>query len=103
AQKGDLTKLVQENIAGGTPLLWAVQLPYEPVAVRTGLPGTSPQAVIKDPQSGGGHMRLIIGYNTKNADVIFTDSWGAGHEIKRMSLKDADSMTQAVFSMQPAQ
>ncbi len=104
AQKGDLSKLMQENIALGVPLLWAVQLPMEPVLVRTGLPGSEvPQGTVTDPQSGGGHMRLIIGYNTKTGDVIFTDSWGAGHEIKRMSLRNADSMTQAVFTMQPAQ
>ena len=103
AQKGDLSKLVQENVAIGTPLLWAVELPLKPVPVRTGLPGVSPQKEIQDPQAGGGHMRLIIGYNSKTGDVIFTDSWGAGHEIKRMALPDAEAMTQAVFTMQPAQ
>ncbi|MDB6118669.1 MAG: hypothetical protein JWO08_2450 [Verrucomicrobiaceae bacterium] len=103
AQKGDLAKLIQENVAIGTPLLWAVALPSEPVAVRTGLSGSPAQGEIKDPQAGGGHMRMIIGYNTKSGEVIFTDSWGAGHEIKRMALRDADAMTQAVFTMQPAQ
>lgn len=103
AQKSDLSKLIQENIAIGVPLLWAVQLPMEPILIKTGFPGTSTQGMVMDPQSGGGHMRLIIGYNTKSGDVIFTDSWGAGHEIKRMSLMNADSMTQAVFTMQPAQ
>ena len=103
AQKGELSKLVQENVAIGTPLLWAVQLPITPVAVRTGFPGSAAEGQIKDPQSGGGHMRLIIGYNSKTNDIIFTDSWGAGHEIKRMAFGDADRMTQAVFTMQPAQ
>ncbi len=104
AQKGDLAKLAVENVSAGTPLLWAVALPFTPVEVRTGFPdGSTPAKTIQDPQMGGGHMRLIIGYNSKTGDVIFTDSWGAGHEIKRMSLRDAEGMTQAVFTMQPAQ
>ena len=103
AQKGDFGKLVQDSVTQGAPLLWAVELPFTPVPVRVGFPGDSPSAQIQDPQSGGGHMRLIIGYNTKTNDIIFTDSWGAGHEIKRMAFSDADRMTQAVFTMQPAQ
>lgn len=102
AQKGDLTKLMQENIGLGLPLLWAVQLPINPVRVRTGFPGAATPVTIEDQQSGGGHMRLIIGFNAKTGDIIFTDSWGAGHEIKRMSLRDAAAMTEAVFTMQPA-
>lgn len=104
AQKGDLAKLAVDNIGAGTPLLWAVALPFNPVEVRIGFPdGPNPGKTIQDPQMGGGHMRLIIGYNSKTGDIIFTDSWGAGHEIKRMSLRDAEGMTQAVFTMQPAQ
>ena len=48
-----------------------------------------------------GHMRMIIGYNSKTGAVIYTDSWGAGHERKVMPLKDAEQMTAAVFSMAP--
>ena len=104
AQKGVLSKLVQDNVALGTPLLWAVSLPLRPVDVRIGLDGDGTSGKkVTDPQSGGGHMRLIIGYNTKTNDIIFTDSWGAGHEIKRMCYNDADRMTQAVFTMQPTQ
>ena len=54
---------VQSNIDEGTPLLWSVQL------------GKFPERGI--PQRGGGHMRLIIGYNTKTNEIIFTDSSGA--------------------------
>lgn len=70
---------VRQNIDKGVPLLWTVYL------------GLFPEPGV--PQSGGGHMRLIIGYNPKTKDVLFSDSWGAGHELKRMSLADAWTIT----------
>ena len=94
AWKGDLVKLIQENINSGVPLLWAVQLPASPG-------GVSARGVVQDRQSGGGHMRLLIGFNPKTGDVLFTDSWGAGHELKRMTVGAAEAMTQAIFTMQP--
>lgn len=31
----------------------------------------------KKAQAGlGGHMRLIIGYNVKTSEMIYSDSWG---------------------------
>ena len=78
---------VQANIDAGTPLLWSVQL------------GKFPERGI--PQSGGGHMRLIIGYNTKTNEVIFTDSWGAGHELKRMPMINALVITTGLTVMEP--
>lgn len=68
------------------PLLWSVML-----------------GVIKEgtylPQSTGGHLRLISGYNfkdPKNPTIIYTDSWGASHERKVMSLKEAWAITTGV-------
>ena len=78
---------VQSNIDEGTPLLWSVQL------------GKFPERGI--PQRGGGHMRLIIGYNTKTNEVIFTDSWGAGHEVKRMPMINAFVITTGLTVMEP--
>ncbi len=96
AWKGDLVKLTQDNVGTGVPLLWAVTLPSKPMSSKG---GKGP--VVEDRQSGGGHMRLIIGYNPKASEILFTDSWGAGHELKRMTVAEAERMTQAVFSMQP--
>ena len=31
-------------------------------------------------QGAGGHMRLIIGYNDKTSELLYSDSWGRGHE-----------------------
>lgn len=87
-QKPDLMKVVREYIDEGKPLLWALDLGRAPAD-----PGL--------PQQGGGHMRLIIGYNDKNKDIIFTDSWGAGHEKKSMRASAADAATDAIFVMEP--
>ena len=46
-------------------------------------------------------MRLIIGYNDKEQKLIFSDSWGAGHEFKRMKMSDAYKATKGVYSLRP--
>lgn len=48
---------VYKSIDSGIPILW-------------GIPG---------------HMRLIIGYNEAKGLIYYSDSWGAGHEKKKMS------------------
>ena len=52
-------------------------------------------------QVGGGHMRLIIGYNAKTNDIFYSDSWGAGHERKRMSAADAWTITTGLAKIEP--
>ncbi len=80
-------RTVQSHIDQGTPLLWTVML------------GKVPEPRI--PQNAGGHMRLIIGYNSKTAEILFSDSWGAGHELKRMSAVDAWTITTGAMSVEP--
>lgn len=82
-------RLVTQNIEQGIPLAWGVQL------------GIVPEPNI--PQGAGGHMRLIIGYNTKTNELIFSDSWGAGHEKKRMPFDDAWSITTSLLRIEPLQ
>jgi|GEM_PF-199001 len=82
-------KMIQENIDRGVPLLWALQLGLVPEEPDTAL------------QVGGGHMRLIIGYNIPREEIIFSDSWGAGHEKKRMKLTDAIKASYGVYSVEP--
>ena len=53
------------------------------------------------PQAGGGHMRLIIGYNEKTEEIIFTDSWGRGHEVKRMGMKEAWAASTGLYLVKP--
>lgn len=87
ADFGKFTREIQRNIDEGLPLLWSVRL------------GLVPEKGI--PQVSGGHMRLIIGYDTTAKEIIYTDSWGMGHEEKRMSMDDAWTMTSGLSSIQP--
>lgn len=106
AWKADMGKLIQEHVNLGLPLLWCVVLaPGEtglsPGAVPRVTPGTIP-AVRDQTANQVGHMRLITGYNSKTGDIIYTDSWGAGHERKVVSRAEAEQMTTAIFSMTPS-
>ena len=78
---------IEAEINQGVPLLWTVML------------GLIPEPNI--PQNAGGHMRLIIGYNASSEEVLFSDSWGAGHELKRMSMVDAWAMTMGTKCIEP--
>ena len=79
---------IQAHIERGIPLLWSVSLGLLP---ETKLP----------PQVRGGHMRLIIGYNAKTKEVYYSDTWGLGHELKKMPLADAWTMTDGLFTLEP--
>jgi hypothetical protein len=88
--KSDLSRFqrtVQSHVNEGTPLLWTVIL------------GKIEERGI--PQDAGGHMRLIIGYNARTEEILFSDSWGAGHELKRMPAADAWTITTGAMSIEP--
>lgn len=85
----DFEKQLVRNIDAGIPILWALQL------------GKYPEEPSISQQAAGGHMRMIIGYNLKDRKVIFTDSWGAGHEFKRMKIRDAFRATTGIFTITP--
>ena len=80
---------VKEHTNAGVPLLWALELGIYPEEGRGGR------------QQGGGHMRLILGFNEQQGQVIFSDSWGAGHERKRMRIDDAFAITTGLFLIEP--
>jgi hypothetical protein len=79
---------VAEYINRGIPVIWGVSLGYVPETPAL-------------PQAKGGHMRLIIGYNAKNHAVIYSDSWGAGHERKTMSADKAFAITTGMMVLEP--
>src|SRR5207253_6911303 len=78
---------VQAHVDQGIPLLWSAMLG------KVSEPGI--------PQNAGGHMRLIIGYNTKSSEILYSDSWGPGHELKRMPAADAWTITTGVNTIEP--
>ena len=82
-------KLVQDHVNLGLPLLWSLEL------------GLYPENGQPPMQRGGYHMRMIIGYNTQKGEVIFTDSWGAGHEMKRMKMSDAYMASTHLYAVEP--
>ncbi|MFT5634310.1 MAG: hypothetical protein ACI9SQ_002042 [Rubritalea sp.] len=82
-------KFIQKNIDDGIPLLWSMTL------------GLKPEIPKINPQSNGGHMRMIIGYNENDNKIIFSDSWGAGHEFKTMDADDAYAVTTGLYLMEP--
>ncbi len=82
-----LDRAVREAIDRANPVIWAVHL------------GIVPEPDI--PQAQGGHIRLIIGYNAKTAEILYTDSWGPKHELKRMKLADAWAETFGIYVMRP--
>jgi len=80
-------QMVQDHIDQGIPVLWSVML------------GIVPEA--NAPQGVGGHMRLIIGYNTETNEILYSDSWGPGHELKRMPAGNAWTITTALNTIEP--
>lgn len=82
-------RIVHENIDKGVPVMWGLQL------------GLFPENGQKPRQIGGGHMRLIIGYNNTTNEIIFSDTWGAGHEKKRMAAPDASAATMGLYLLLP--
>ncbi|MDO5471943.1 MAG: C39 family peptidase [Akkermansia sp.] len=78
--RNDWYKEVRSHIDDGIPLLWCVELG---IADEAGIPKGYE----------GSHMRLIIGYNKRTRSIIFTDSWGEGHEFKYLKLDDAYKIT----------
>lgn len=85
----EFISIIKEYVGKGVPLLWGLVL------------GQKPEIPPLSRQTQGGHMRMIIGYNLAKNQVIFTDSWGAGHELKRMALMDAYEVTMGLYSMAP--
>lgn len=81
-------RTVQTHIDRGVPLLWSVQL------------GVFPEPGL--PQASGGHMRLIIGYNSEKKEILFSDSWGAAHALKRMPLDHAWTITLGLGLIEPS-
>ena len=84
---GKFIKGIREQTARGVPLFWSVRL------------GVYPEPGI--PQQYGGHMRLIIGYNEEKGEIIYTDTWGAGHERKHMPDDWAWTITHNLFYLNP--
>ena len=92
AQKNEMGKFhadVMKNIDAGVPLVWAV------------LVGVVKEAGLPSDDRLSGHMRMIVGYNPQTKEIIYSDTWGPGHEEKRMSFEDAWVINKGCFIVMP--
>ncbi len=90
-QKSDYAKFqktIISSIDEGCPLLWALML---------GMVKENPDLL----QANGGHMRVVKGYNKEKNEIVYSDTWGAGHEWKTMSMEDAWAVTTGLYTMEP--
>ncbi len=81
------SQTVHDLVDQGTPVLWSVVL------------GIVPEK--RMPRMLAGHMRLIIGYNDQTNEILYTDSWGPGNELKRMPLPGAWTITMELNAIEP--
>jgi hypothetical protein len=80
---------VKTKIERGLPLLWSVDL------------GLLPEEKLSR-QAHGGHMRLIIGLNPKTHEIYYSDTWGLGHELKKMPIANAWTITDGLYTLEPS-
>lgn len=86
---GRFRQQIAQYTTAGVPLVWGVMV---------GLyPETPPLRV----RGAFGHVRLIIGMNTKTDEILYSDTWGPGHECKRMPMSDAWAMTVSMHVIKP--
>ncbi len=64
---------VQHMITRGLPILWMIP----------------------------GHIRLIVGFDPVKDQIFYSDSWGRGHEMKKMPVQDAFVLTYRIFVLEP--
>ena len=71
--KANLGAIVKANIDNGIPILWLI------------------------PE----HARIINGYNAQTNSILYTDSWGAGFEVRSMPYAEAAALTEYMFVFVP--
>ncbi len=82
-------KQVKSYTADGVPLIWSC------------IVGKFPEVPPINPPGTYAHIRLIVGYNDKSGDLLYSDTWGPGHELKRLPFEDAWAMTLALHVFKP--
>lgn len=82
---------VKHYINAGIPLMWSCFV------------GIYPEVPSLNVSGGGigGHIRLIVGYNAKTDEILYSDTWGRGHEKKRMTSATAWAMTTGLCVVKP--
>jgi hypothetical protein len=47
-------------------------------------------------------MRLIVGFNPRTQQIYYSDTWGMGHELKKMPMANAWTITDGLFTLEPS-
>ena len=77
---------VKDSIDHGIPLMWMVVI----------FPGD-----LRQQPKPLFHARLINGYNPNTKEIIYTDTWGPGHERKTMKLSEAWAVSNMILNIRP--
>lgn len=85
---------VEDVIEKGAPVCWLVYLGWSDEK--------NPEGAMKPKGKRNPHMRLIVGYNKLTKEILYSDPWGEGHELKRMPLEDAFMLTNGLYSVLPS-
>ncbi len=80
---------VAKYVDMGVPLMWSC------------LVGIFPEVPDVGAQGAFGHMRLVIGYNRQTDELLYSDSWGGAHALKRMPMDQAWAMTKGLMVLKP--
>ncbi|MDR2849338.1 MAG: hypothetical protein LBW77_02180, partial [Verrucomicrobiota bacterium] len=86
---GQFVKNITLYADQGVPLLWSC------------LVGLYPETPPLDRKGAFGHVRLIVGYNTQTKEILYSDSWGPDHALKRLPLEQAWAMTKGLIVLKP--
>jgi hypothetical protein len=86
---GQFVKSVKAYVDQGVPLLWSC------------LVGMYPEEPPLGEDGAFGHVRLIIGYNDKAQQILYSDSWGPSHALKRLPVDKAWTMTKGLIVLKP--
>lgn len=92
AQKQGMSQFVKDiafYVDQGVPLLWSC------------LVGIYPENPPLGQEGAFGHVRLIIGYNAKTKELLYSDSWGPRHKLKRLPQDQAWAMTKGLTVLKP--
>ena len=88
ASKGafdSFTSNLVATIDAGLPVYWSVDHRYS----------TPDDVLLED------HARLIVGYNDKTAEIVYSDTWGSQHEFKHKNVTNAWIMTKYALKIDP--
>ena len=80
---------IKTYVDSGVPLIWSC------------IVGKFPENPPLNIMGVGGHMRMAIGYNSKTDELLYSDSWGPGHDLKRMPMSEAWAVLTGMYVLKP--